>query len=88
MHYLKAVQAAGTDDAQSVMAKCEKYPSMTSSAENGRIREDGHVFLYLQVKASNRVTDYYKLRRSFLYDAFRPFGQCLPVSEGDAVAAV
>ena len=43
MHYLKAVRAAGTDDAQAVMAKMREIPVNDFFAKNGRIREDGRM---------------------------------------------
>ena len=42
-HYLKAVRAAGTDDAQAVMAKMREIPVNDFFAKNGRIREDGRM---------------------------------------------
>mgnify|MGYP000134332754 CR=1 FL=1 len=41
MHYLKAVQAAGTDEGTSVMAKMKATPINDFSMKNVRIREDG-----------------------------------------------
>ena len=43
VHYLKAVQAAGTDDAQSVMAKMREISVNDFFAKDGRIREDGRM---------------------------------------------
>jgi branched-chain amino acid transport system substrate-binding protein len=53
MHYLKAVRAAGTDEAKAVMAKMKEMPINDFMTRNGRIREDGRVMrdMYLmQVK--------------------------------------
>src|SRR5690606_20212162 len=53
LHYLKAVQAAGTDEASAVMAKMRELPVQDIFAENGRIREDGrmmHDMYLVQVK--------------------------------------
>ena len=53
MHYLKAVQAAGTDEAKAVMAKMKEMPINDFMTRQGRIREDGRVIrdMYLmQVK--------------------------------------
>jgi len=53
MHYLKAVKAAGTDEAKAVMAKMKDTPINDFMTRNGRIREDGRVIrdMYLmQVK--------------------------------------
>ena len=66
LHYLKAVQAAGTDEAKAVMAKMKQTPVNDFFAKNGRIREDGrhvHDFYLLQVKKpeeSKYPWDYYK----------------------------
>lgn len=43
MHYLKAVQAAGTDDGPTVMAKMRSLPVSDFSVKNARIREDGMI---------------------------------------------
>src|SRR5580692_11309766 len=68
MHYLRAVEAAGTDDAKAVMAKMREMPINDFFAKNGRIREDGrmvHDMYVYQVKKpseSKGEWDYYKLR--------------------------
>jgi branched-chain amino acid transport system substrate-binding protein len=79
MHYLKAVQAAGTDDAKAVMAKMREMPINDFFAKNGRIREDGrmvHDMYVYEVKKpseSKGEWDYYKLRAVIPGDeAFRP----------------
>jgi len=48
-HYLKAVQAAGTDAAKPVMAKMKALPINDFMTKNGQVREDGRVIrdLYL-----------------------------------------
>jgi len=43
MHYLKAVQAAGTDEAKAVMSKMKTIPINDFMTKNGRIRDDGRV---------------------------------------------
>ena len=43
MHYLKAVKAAGTDEAKAVMTEMRKMPINDFMTKNGRIREDGRV---------------------------------------------
>jgi len=43
MHYLKAMSAAGTDEAKAVMAKMKAMPINDFMTKNGRIREDGRV---------------------------------------------
>jgi branched-chain amino acid transport system substrate-binding protein len=79
MHYLAAVKAAGTDDAQAVMAKMREMPINDFFAKNGKIREDGrmvHDMYVYEVKKpseSKGEWDYYKLREVIPGDqAFRP----------------
>jgi len=43
LHYLKAVRAAGTDEAKAVMARMKELPINDFMTRNGRIREDGRV---------------------------------------------
>jgi len=43
MHYLKAVKAAGTDEAKAVMAQMKKLPINDFMTSNGKVREDGRV---------------------------------------------
>jgi branched-chain amino acid transport system substrate-binding protein len=53
-HYLKAIQAAGTDSADAVAAKMRELPVNDFFAKNGRIGPDGlhrHDMYLLQVKA-------------------------------------
>jgi branched-chain amino acid transport system substrate-binding protein len=53
LHYLKAVKAAGTDEAKAVMAKMKELPINDFMTKNGKVREDGRVIrdMYLmQVK--------------------------------------
>jgi branched-chain amino acid transport system substrate-binding protein len=66
LHYLKAVDAAGTDETGAVMARMKQMPINDMFATNGRIREDGRMvhdmYLY-QVKKpadSKYPWDYYK----------------------------
>src|SRR5260221_4108633 len=52
-HYLKAVQAAGTDEAKAVVAKMRGLPIDDFFARNGKLREDGgivHDMYLMQVK--------------------------------------
>jgi branched-chain amino acid transport system substrate-binding protein len=66
-HYLKAVKAAGTDDAEKVMAKMKATKVNDFFAKNGVIREDGrmvHDMYLMQVKSpadSKYPWDYYKV---------------------------
>jgi branched-chain amino acid transport system substrate-binding protein len=82
MHYLKAVKAAGTDEAQAVMKKMKETPINDFFAKNGRIREDGrhvHDFYLLQVKKpeeSKYPWDYYHVRQVIpANDAVMPVAQ-------------
>jgi branched-chain amino acid transport system substrate-binding protein len=79
MHYLQAIQAAGTDEAQAAMNKMREMPINDFFAKNGRIREDGrmvHDMYVYEVKKpseSKGEWDYYKLREVIPGDqAFRP----------------
>ena len=79
MHYLRAVEAAGTDEAQAVMKKMREMPINDFFAKNGRIREDGrmvHDMYVYEVKKpseSKGEWDFYKLREVIHGDeAFRP----------------
>jgi branched-chain amino acid transport system substrate-binding protein len=79
LHYLKAIQAAGTDDGLTVVQKMKELPINDFFTKNGRIREDGRVIrnMYLfQVKApaeSKYRFDFYKLLDTVPGDqAFRP----------------
>jgi branched-chain amino acid transport system substrate-binding protein len=85
LHYLKAVQAAGTDDAKAVMAKMRELPVNDVMTKNGKLREDGRLIrdMYLfQVKTpaeSKGPDDIYKLLATVPGDkAFRPIneGKC------------
>jgi branched-chain amino acid transport system substrate-binding protein len=52
-HYLKAIAAAGTDEAKAVMAKMREIPVNDFYVKNGRLREDGrlvHDMYFAQVK--------------------------------------
>jgi len=79
MHYLKSIQAAGTDDATSVMAKMKETPINDFFAKGGVIRQDGrmvHDMYVYEVKSpaeSKYPWDYYKLRATIpAKQAFRP----------------
>jgi branched-chain amino acid transport system substrate-binding protein len=85
LHYLKAVQAAGTDEPKAVMAKMREMPINDVMTKNGKLREDGRVIrdLYLfQVKTpaeSKGPDDLYKLVATVPGEqAFRPLkdGHC------------
>ena len=79
LHYLKAVQAAGTRDTKTVMAKMRELPLKDAFTDNGVLREDGrmvHSMYLFQVKKpeeSKAPWDYYKLLAEVPADqAFRP----------------
>lgn len=67
MHYLKAIDAIGTDEAQAVMAQMRAMPVNDMFATNGKLRIDGrmvHDMYLFQVKSpdeSKGPWDYYKL---------------------------
>jgi len=78
-HYLKAIEAAKTDEAKTVVAKMKEMPVNDFFAKNGKIREDGrmvHTMYLAQVKTpeeSKGPWDYYKIIREIPGDqAFRP----------------
>ena len=43
MHYLKAIDATGSDNAKTVVARMKATPVNDFFAKNGRIREDGRM---------------------------------------------
>ncbi len=69
MHYFKAVEKAGTDEATAVMAAMKSIPVNDMFAKNGWIRDDGrmvHDMYLVQVKSpseSKGEWDYYKVLR-------------------------
>lgn len=82
MHYLKAVEAAGTTEAHTVMAKMREMPIDDFFAKGGHIREDGrmvHDMYVYQVKTPAESTgewDVYKLIQTIPGDkAFRPLSE-------------
>jgi branched-chain amino acid transport system substrate-binding protein len=82
LHYLKAVQAAGTLDGPTVPEKMREMPVNDFMTRNGKIREDGRLVrdMYLfRVKSpeeSKSRFDYYKLLATIPGDeAFRPMEQ-------------
>jgi branched-chain amino acid transport system substrate-binding protein len=82
LHYLRAVQAAGTDAAPAVMAKMKATKVNDFFARNGTIREDGrmtHDMLLVQVKRpeeSSYPWDYYKVLATIPGDeAFQPLAK-------------
>lgn len=67
-HYLKAIRAAGTDEAGEVMKKMRETPINDFFAQNGKIRADGrmvHDMLLARVKSpaeSKYPWDYYTIK--------------------------
>jgi branched-chain amino acid transport system substrate-binding protein len=90
MHYLKAVQAAGTDEAKAVLAKMRELPINDFMTKNGQVRADGRVIrdMYLmQVKTPGESKGEWDLAKIIATvpgkDAFRPMkdGGC-PLTAG------
>ena len=90
-HYLKAIEAAKTDEPKAVMAKMRELPINDFMTKNGKLREDGRVMrdMYLfQVKApseSKYQYDYYKqLAVIPAEQAYRPLSEseCPLVKKG------
>jgi branched-chain amino acid transport system substrate-binding protein len=89
LHYLKAVDAAKTDDGTKVIAKMKELPTDDPLFGKGSVRADGrkiHPAYLFEVKKpaeSKGPWDYYKVRATIPADqAFRPLkeGGCLLVS--------
>ncbi|MBN9408290.1 MAG: ABC transporter substrate-binding protein [Burkholderiales bacterium] len=82
MHYLKAIQAAGSDDPDAVSARMREMPINDMFAKGGRIRADGRMVhdMYLwEVKTpaeSKYAWDYLKLVKTIpAAQAFMPLEQ-------------
>jgi branched-chain amino acid transport system substrate-binding protein len=82
MHYLKAVQAAGTDEAKAVMAEMKKLPINDFMTKNGSVRADGRVLrdMYLmQAKAPEESKSEWDLAKIIATvpgsEAFRPMSE-------------
>jgi branched-chain amino acid transport system substrate-binding protein len=81
-HYLKAVDAAKTDDGTKIAAKMKEMPTDDPLFGKGTIRQDGrkiHPAYLFEVKKpseSKGPYDYYKLRATIPADqAFRPLNE-------------
>jgi branched-chain amino acid transport system substrate-binding protein len=81
-NYLKAVQAAGTDEADSVMTKLKSTKINDFYASNGVIREDGrmvHDMYLVEVKKpseSKYPWDYYRVKQTIPgAEAFQPLSK-------------
>ncbi len=79
MHYLKAIDKAGTDEAKKVVETMKSMPVNDMFTKNGHIRADGrmvHDMYLVQVKTpaeSKYPWDYFKILRTIPGDeAFRP----------------
>jgi branched-chain amino acid transport system substrate-binding protein len=90
LHYLKAVEAAGTKESKAVMAKMKEMPSDDPLFGKGQVRQDGrhvHDMYLFQVKKpdeSKGPWDYYKTLATIPADkAFRPLsdGKCPLVTQ-------
>ncbi|BAF88336.1 ABC transporter substrate-binding protein [Azorhizobium caulinodans] len=82
LHYLKAAEAAGTDDGEKVVAKMRELPIDDMFAKNGKIRADGRMVhdMYLakvkSPKESKGAWDYYQIVRVIPGDeAFQPLSE-------------
>jgi branched-chain amino acid transport system substrate-binding protein len=90
LHYLKAVEAAGTKDSKAVIAKMKEMPSEDPLFGKGQVRQDGrhvHDMFLFEVKKPDESTgawDYYKVLATIPADqAFRPLteGNCPLVTQ-------
>ncbi|BAT61573.1 hypothetical protein GJW-30_1_04132 [Variibacter gotjawalensis] len=82
LHYLKAVEKAGTADAAPVMKIMKETPIKDAFTNNGRIREDGrmvHDMYLVEVKKPSESSgrfDYYKLVTTIpAEEAFTPLSE-------------
>jgi branched-chain amino acid transport system substrate-binding protein len=89
MHYLKAIQAAGTDEPLKVAAKMRDMPVEDFFSRNGRLREDGlmvHDLMLVQVKKpeeSKYPWDYYQILTRIPGEAaFGPPNPACPLVKG------
>ena len=81
-HYLKAVDATGTDEAKAVVASMRATPIHDFFAANGYVRPDGrmvHDMFLVEVKKPSESTypwDYYKILKTIPgEEAFRPMSE-------------
>jgi branched-chain amino acid transport system substrate-binding protein len=79
LHYLKAIEAAKTDDGTKVVAKMKELATEDPLFGKGRVRQDGrkvHQAYLVEVKKpaeSKAPYDYYRIRATIPADqAFRP----------------
>jgi hypothetical protein len=96
LHYLKAVQAAGTKETKAVLAKMGEMPVEDAFSRNGKLLPNGrmiHDMFLVRVKKpseSKGPWDYYSLVSTIPADkAFRPArGERLPDHEAQLIRAV
>jgi branched-chain amino acid transport system substrate-binding protein len=84
MHYFKAIEATGTDEPKTVIAKMRELPVNDFFARNGKLRADGrmvHDMYLVEVKKASESTaawDYFKVLKVI------PGGQAFrPMEEGN-----
>ncbi|MDP2331563.1 MAG: ABC transporter substrate-binding protein [Reyranella sp.] len=82
LHYLKAVKAAGTDEAKAVLAEMKKLPINDFMTKDGNVRADGRVIrdMYLmQVKTPEEAKSAWDLAKIIATvpgkEAFRPLDE-------------
>ena len=82
LHYLKAIDAAKTDDGTKITAKMKELPTDDPLFGKGMIRQDGrkihnaYLFEVKKPSESKGPWDYYKLRATIPADqAFRPLNE-------------
>ncbi|TXI28668.1 MAG: ABC transporter substrate-binding protein [Ottowia sp.] len=82
LHYLKAVDAAKTDDGAKIVAKMKEMPTDDPLFGKGQVRADGrkihpvHLFEVKKPSESKGPYDYYKVLQTIPADkAFRPIDQ-------------
>jgi branched-chain amino acid transport system substrate-binding protein len=82
LHYLKAVEATGTDEARAVVAKMREMPVHDFFAPDGRVREDGrmvHDMYLMRVKKPSESTGEWDLYEPLATipgeRAFRPMSE-------------
>jgi branched-chain amino acid transport system substrate-binding protein len=82
LHYLKAIQAAGTDEPAKVMAKMRELPIEDTFVHGGKLREDGRVIrdMYLarvkKPEESKEPWDYLTIVKTVKgEDAYRPVSE-------------
>ena len=77
-HYLRAVEAAQTDEGEAVMTKMKELPVQDMYSSNGKVREDGlmlHDMYLIEVKSpseSKGPWDYYKVLATIPADKIFP----------------